>query len=63
MKYEWEEGLPLLPSEFRRYKEFNEFIIAGIYEYPEKHIYYVKIPLTDIPNSMVTKVDCYILGL
>lgn len=55
--------LPLIPKEHRQFKVMDAYLIAGIYEHPALHIYYVKIPLSDLPNDLISVEDMKSIGI
>jgi hypothetical protein len=47
--------LPLLPRASRRfyYRDADDFILAGIYENPPKTVFWVNVPLSQLPNDLI----------
>lgn len=58
---------PLLPKSEWRFQTAAaadaDYILAGIYEYPPRCMYWAKAPLADLPNQLITLDDLARFGI
>lgn len=58
-----EKKIPLLPREDWDLTKHGDDLIAGVYESPPGTVYYVKIPLSELPNDLISLDDLKRFGI